>query len=122
MRYSKKMLKPKSFYFAFKGIADLLSGRHPNAMVHLVAVVSVCIAGYFFKISTSEWLAVILCFIAVIALEAMNSAIEYVVDLASPEFHPLAKKAKDMAAGAVLLAAIGTVVIAAIIFLPKFNP
>ncbi len=116
------MLKPKSFYFAFKGIADLLSGRHPNAMVHLVAVVSVCIAGYFFKISTSEWLAVILCFIAVIALEAMNSAIEYVVDLASPEFHPLAKKAKDMAAGAVLLAAIGTVVIAAIIFLPKFNP
>lgn len=116
------MLKPKSFYFAFKGIADLLSGRHPNAMVHLVAVVSVCIAGYFFKISTSEWLAVILCFIAVITLEAMNSAIEYVVDLASPEFHPLAKKAKDMAAGAVLLAAIGTVVIAAIIFLPKFNP
>jgi diacylglycerol kinase len=51
----------------------------------------------------------------------MNSAIEYVVDLASPEFHPLAKKAKDMAAGAVLLAAIGTVVIAAIIFLPKLN-
>jgi diacylglycerol kinase len=81
----------------------------------------VCIAGYFFKISTSEWLAVILCFIAVITLEAMNSAIEYVVDLASPEFHPLAKKAKDMAAGAVLLAAIGTVVIAAIIFLPKLN-
>jgi diacylglycerol kinase len=115
------MLKPKSFYFAFKGIADLFSGRHPNAMVHLMAVVSVCIAGYFFKISTCEWLAVILCFIAVITLEAMNSAIEYVVDLASPEFHPLAKKAKDMAAGAVLLAAIGTVVIAAIIFLPKLN-
>jgi diacylglycerol kinase len=115
------MLKPKSFYFAFKGIADLFSGRHPNAMVHLMAVVSVCIAGYFFKISTSEWLAVILCFIAVITLEAMNSAIEYVVDLASPEFHPLAKKAKDMAAGAVLLAAIGTIVIAAIIFLPKLN-
>jgi diacylglycerol kinase len=115
------MLKPKSFYFAFKGIADLFSGRHPNAMVHLMAVVSVCIAGYFFKISTSEWLALILCFIAVITLEAMNSAIEYVVDLASPEFHPLAKKAKDMAAGAVLLAAIGTVVIAAIIFLPKLN-
>ena len=115
------MLKPKSFYFAFKGIADLFSGRHPNAIVHLVAVVTVCIAGYFFKISTSEWLVIILCFIAVISLEAMNSAIEYVVDLASPEHHPLAKKAKDMAAGAVLLTAIGAVVIAAIIFLPKFN-
>lgn len=113
------MLKPKSFYFAFKGIADLFSGRHPNAMVHLMAVVSVCIAGYFFKISTSEWLAVILCFIAVITLEAMNSAIEYVVDLASPDYHPLAEKAKDMAAGAVLLAAIGSVIIALIIFLPK---
>ena len=113
------MLKPKSFYFAFKGIADLFSGRHPNAIVHLLAVVSVCIAGYFFKISTSEWLAVILCFIAVITLEAMNSAIEYVVDLASPDYHPLAEKAKDMAAGAVLLAAIGSVIIALIIFLPK---
>lgn len=113
------MLKPKSFYFAFKGIADLFSGRHPNAIVHLLAVVSVCLAGYFLKISTSEWLAVILCFIAVITLEAMNSAIEYVVDLASPDYHPLAEKAKDMAAGAVLLAAIGSVIIALIIFLPK---
>jgi diacylglycerol kinase len=115
------MIKLKSFYFAFKGIADLFSGRHPNAIVHLLAVVIVCLAGYFLKISAGEWLAVILCFIAVISMEAMNSAIEYVVDLASPEYHPLAKKAKDMAAGAVLLTAIGAVVIAAIIFLPKFN-
>lgn len=115
------MLKPKSFYFAFKGIADLFSGRHPNAIVHLLAVVIVCLAGFYFNINASEWLAVILCFVVVISLEAVNSAIEYVVDLASPEFHPLAKKAKDMAAGAVLLAAIGSVVIAAIIFFPKFN-
>ena len=113
------MLKPKSFYFAFKGIADLFSGRHPNAMVHLMAVVSVCIAGYFFKISAFEWLVIMLCFVAVISMEAMNSAIEYVVDLASPDYHPLAEKAKDMAAGAVLLAAIGSVIIALIIFLPK---
>ena len=113
------MLKPKSFYFAFKGIADLFSGRHPNAMVHLMAVVSVCIAGYFFKISVFEWLVIMLCFVAVISMEAMNSAIEYVVDLASPDYHPLAEKAKDMAAGAVLLAAIGSVIIALIIFLPK---
>jgi len=115
------MFRPKSFYFAFTGIADLFSGRHPNAIIHLLAVVTVCIAGYFLRISSNEWLVVVLCFTAVITLEAVNSAIEYVVDLASPEFHPLAKKAKDMAAGAVLLAAIGSVVIAAIIFLPKFN-
>jgi diacylglycerol kinase len=114
------MLKPKSFYFAFKGIADLFSGRHTNAIVHLLAVVTVCITGYFFKINTFEWIVIVLCFIAVISLEAVNSAIEYVVDIVSPEYHPLAEKAKDMAAAAVLLAAIGTVVIAAIIFLPKF--
>jgi diacylglycerol kinase len=52
-------------------------------------------------------------------LEAVNSAVEYVVDLASPDYHKLAEKAKDMAAGAVLLAAIGSVIIALIIFLPK---
>jgi len=115
------MFKLKSFYFAITGLADLFSGRHPNAIVHLIAVATVCFAGYFFKISTNEWLAVILCFIAVISLEAVNSAIEYAVDLASPELHPLAKKAKDMAAAAVLLAAVGSVIVAAIIFLPKFN-
>jgi diacylglycerol kinase len=113
------MLNPKSFYFAFKGIADLFSGRHPNAIVHLLAVVTVCIAGYFFKISSFEWLVIVLCFMAVITLEAVNSAIEYVVDLVSPDYHPLAEKAKDMAAGAVLLAALGSIIIAAIVFLPK---
>jgi diacylglycerol kinase len=113
------MLKPKSFYFAYKGIADLFSGRHPNAIIHLLAVVVVSIAGFSFDLSASEWLFIVLCFIIVIALEAVNSAIEYVVDLASPEYHPLAEKAKDMAAGAVLIAAMGAFIIAVIIFLPK---
>ncbi len=113
------MFKPKSFYFAYKGIADLFSGRHPNAIIHLLAVVVVCIAGFFFGLSASEWLVIVLCFVIVIALEAVNSAIEYVVDLASPEYHKLAEKAKDMAAAAVLISAIGSVIIAAIIFLPK---
>lgn len=113
------MLKAKSFQFAFKGIADLFSGSHPNAIVHLLAVLLVCLAAFFLKISTNEWLVIIICFIVVISLEAMNSAIEYVVDLVSPDYHPLAKKAKDMAAGAVLLAAIGSAIIASIIFLPK---
>jgi diacylglycerol kinase len=113
------MLKPKSFYFAYKGIADLFSGRHPNAIFHLLAVVVVCIAGFSFGLSTSEWLVIVLCFVIVITLEAVNSAVEYVVDLASPDYHKFAEKAKDMAAGAVLLAAIGSVIIALIIFLPK---
>ena len=84
-----------------------------------MAVVVVCIAGFSFGLSTSEWLVIVLCFVIVITLEAVNSAVEYVVDLASPDYHKLAEKAKDMAAGAVLLAAIGSVIIALIIFLPK---
>jgi diacylglycerol kinase len=113
------MINPKSFYFAFKGLLDLFSGRHKNAVVHLIAVFVVSVSGFYFKINYLEWCIVILCFVLVIALEAINSAIEYLTDLASPDFHPLAGKAKDMAAGAVLIAAIGSVVIAFVIFFPK---
>lgn len=114
------MFKLKSFYYAFKGIADLLSGRHPNAMIHLLAVFVVTALGFWLGLSAIEWCIIVLCFALVLALEAVNSAIEYIVDLVSPDYHLLAGKAKDIAAGAVLLAAIGAVIIAAIIFLPKF--
>jgi len=114
------MLKIKSFYYAFKGIADLLSGRHPNAMIHLLAVIIVSITGFWLRLSATEWCIIILCFALVLALEAVNSAIEYIVDLVSPDYHTLAGKAKDMAAAAVLLAAIAAAIIATIIFLSKF--
>ena len=110
----------KSFLYAFRGIFDLLSGRHPNALIHLLAIIVVTIAGFYFGLERSGWVAVVLCFGLVLALEAVNSAIEYVVDLASPERHPLAGKAKDMAAGAVLIGAIAAVVVAGIIFWPYF--
>ncbi len=113
------MFNPRSFYFAFKGITDLFSGRHPNAIIHLLAVLLVTMGGFYFNIDNWEWTIVIVCFIIVISLEAINSAIEYLVDLISPEFNELAGKAKDMAAAAVLLAAIGSVIIAFIIFIPK---
>jgi diacylglycerol kinase len=114
------MINLKTFYYAFKGVIDLFSGRHPNAIVHLAAVFAVSVSGFIFNISAIEWCIVVLCFIAVISLEAINSAIEYIVDLISPEHHPLAGKAKDIAAAAVLIAAVGSVLIATIIFLPKF--
>jgi len=114
------MLNPKSFYYAFKGIADLLSGRHKNAIIQMLAVYVVTGFGFWFGIEAWEWCIVILCFMMVLALEAVNSAIEYAIDLSSPEQHPLAGKAKDMAAAAVLIAAIGTVIIAGIIFVPRF--
>jgi len=60
----------------------------------------VTVAGFFFSISSLEWVAVVLCIASVFALEAVNTALEYLTDLASPEFHPLAGKAKDVAAGA----------------------
>lgn len=113
------MINPKTFFYAFKGIADLFSGRHPNAIIHLLAVLTVTAIGFLLNIEFWEWSVVVLCYMIVIALEAVNSAIEYVVDLVSPEEHPLAGKAKDMAAGAVLLAAIGSVIIAGLIFIPK---
>ena len=109
----------KSFFYAFKGIGDLLSGRHPNALIHLLAIIVVTSAGLYFDLNVSEWCIVVLCFGLVLSLEAVNSALEYIVDLASPNQHPLAGKAKDMAAGAVLIAALTTIIIAAIIFIPK---
>ena len=109
----------KSFYFAFKGVADLFSGRHPNAIIHLLAVIIVGIAGVCYNISNTEWSMVIVCIMTVLSMEAVNSAIEYIVDLVSPQYHPLAGKAKDIAAAAVLLSAIGSVLVAMFIFIPK---
>ena len=76
-------------------------------------------AGWYFQITRQEWLALVLAMTLVLALEAVNTAIEYLTDLVSPEYHPLAGKAKDVAAAAVLIAAIGAVVVGAIVFLPR---
>jgi len=113
------MLKARlnSFRYAFKGIADLL--RHtPNARIHLFMTCCVLIAGFFFGITRVEWCILILCIALVFAAEAANTAIEYLTDLVSPEYHQLAGKTKDAAAAAVLLAAIGTAIVGIIIFAP----
>lgn len=107
-----------SFRYAFQGLKDLFISQ-PNARIHLMASIAVILAGIFFQISATEWMVVSLCIILVLSLEATNTAIEYLTDLVSPGQHPLAGKTKDVAAAAVLLAAIGSVVIAGIIFLPK---
>lgn len=107
-----------SFRFAIKGLADLFKTQ-PNARVHLAATVLVLGAGIYFHISRTEWAALALCVAMVVSMEAMNTAIEHVVDLVSPDFHPLAGRAKDVAAAAVLLAAMGAVAVGGIVFLPK---
>lgn len=107
-----------SFKYAFKGIYDLFATQ-PNSQFHLAAALVVVAAGCWFGLSTLEWVAVILCIACVIAAEAANTALEYLTDLVSPEYHPLAGKAKDAAAAAVLIMAIGAGVVGILIFWPK---
>lgn len=108
----------KSFSYAFKGIASLFASQ-PNARIHAVVLSCVVAAGFYFKVDKTEWLTIVLIATLVLSAEAMNTAVEFVVDLVSPDYHPLAGKAKDVAAAAVLLAAFGAVAIGLIIFLPK---
>lgn len=107
----------KSFGYAFKGIASLLKKEH-NAWIHCLAIVVVTSLGFYFHITPTEWCIVLLCFGMVLAAEGFNTAIERLVDLVSPERHPVAGDVKDVAAGAVLICAIAAAIIGFIIFLP----
>lgn len=113
--YLKK--RRKSFGHAFAGVAIFFK-ETAHAKIHAVATLLVVVCGFVFDVSSTEWLILLLCIGLVLGLEAMNTALEYVVDLVSPNYHPLAKKAKDVAAAAVLMAAMASAVVAAIIFLP----
>lgn len=108
----------KSFGYAFYGICTAIKER--NMRIHLFCAVAVFIAGLLTGISVLEWLIIIMIIALVIAAEMINTAIESVVNLASPDFHPLAKQAKDIAAGAVLVFAMASVIIGLLIFLPKW--
>lgn len=96
----------------------MLRTQH-NAWIHAIATTVVAVAGVLFQLSRTEWCIIVLAVVAVWTAEALNTAFEFLTDMASPEFHPLAGKAKDVAAGAVLLAAIGAVIIGLFIFGPK---
>ena len=108
----------KSFAYAFEGIfAGIRKER--NMKIHCAAAVLVVIAGAVLGISTTEWCICFLLFGLIMSLELVNTAVEAVVDLVTEEKKPLAKLAKDTAAGAVLIAAIMAAVTGVIIFLPK---
>lgn len=95
----------KSFTYAWKGVCSFLSKEH-NAWIHCAAIIAVTIAGIRFEITRTEWLVILLCFAMVLAAEAFNTAIERLVNLVSPDYHPIAGDVKDIAAGAVLICAI----------------
>ncbi|MBQ8241518.1 MAG: diacylglycerol kinase family protein [Bacteroides sp.] len=107
----------KSFVYAFQGIGSFLKKEH-NAWIHCTAIVLVTWGGFHFQITSTEWCIVLLCFGLVLAAEAFNTAIERLVNLVSPDYHPLAGDVKDVAAGAVLICAITAAIIGCIIFLP----
>lgn len=117
MNELKKRLK--SFAYAFQGIGSFLK-KEPNAWIHCTAIILVTIVGFHFRITVTEWCIVLLCFGLVLAAEAFNTAIERLVNLVSPNFHPIAGDVKDIAAGAVLICAIVAAIIGLIIFIPYF--
>lgn len=107
-----------SFKYAFHGIIKSYHGEQ-NLKIHTFMAILVIIFGFFLKISYVEWLICLILIALVLMAEFFNTAIEYVVDLASPKVHPLAKAAKDTASAGVLMMAIIAATIGFIIFLPK---
>ena len=102
---------------ALHGIIEMLKSQH-NAWIHLTATVCVIVAGAVLGVSTTQWCLLVLVITTVWVAEGLNTAFEFLCDVASPEFHPLVKKSKDVAAGAVLLSAVGAVAVGLIIFIP----
>lgn len=107
----------RSFRCALRGIWVMISSQ-PNAWIHAAATLVVIFLGLYFHLTRAEWCWIILAMMSVWTAEALNTAFEFLADVAVPEFHPLAERAKDVAAGAVLLAAIGSVFIGVIVFWP----
>lgn len=105
----------ESFTYAFKGVVTLVKTQH-NAWVHVLATVLVVAAGFYVGLSAEHWIAVLLATSLVWVAEALNTAMEFLCDATIPEFHPLIEKAKDVAAGAVLISAVAALVIAIIVF------
>jgi diacylglycerol kinase len=106
----------RAFVYAGRGVAVFL--RQRNARVHVALSAVACGLGAWLGLDAVRWCVLALTIALVLAAEALNTAIECVVDLASPGRHPLARDAKDVAAGAVLITAIAAVVVGCVLFLP----
>jgi len=108
----------RSFVYAFRGICFCISQEH-NAWIHSLIAILVISAGFIFRISTMEWIAVLLCIAIVFAAEIINTAIERLIDKLYPDFQPDAGTIKDLTAGAVLICAFFSAIIGLMIFVPK---
>ena len=108
----------KAFKCAYDGVVHAITTQR-NFKIHLIAALFAIAIAIYFQVSPIEFAIVILCIFSVFACELINTAVESVIDLVSPEWNELAKHAKDCAAGAVLLVSIMSVIIAAFIFIPR---
>jgi diacylglycerol kinase len=107
-----------SFKFAFEGIAHAFKTQR-NFRIHCGITLLVLVIGIALRISLDQWAILLVMIALVFQAELVNTALESLVDKVSPEVHPLAKVAKDCAAGAVLITAIGAVIVGLLIFGPK---
>lgn len=107
-----------AFRNAGRGLAQAARTER-NVRIDLTAAGAVIVLGFAFGIDAPSWLAIIICIGMMMALETVNTAIEAVVDLASPGYHELARKAKDCAAGAALAGAVASVAVGAVVFVPR---
>lgn len=104
---------------AFEGISSLLK-TEKNTWIYIPISLIVIALGFYFQISLPEWLSLVICIGLVWSFEAMNTSLEALVNLSSPEIHPMAKLSKDCAAAGVLIAAITSAVVGMLVFLPYF--
>jgi len=108
----------KSIQYAIEGIKTAFQ-EEPNFKIHFAIAILVLILAGFLGFSSSEWLLLLFTISFVLVVEFINTSLEDIVNLINPEVHPLAKKAKDVMAAAVLISAITSVFVGVILFLPK---
>jgi diacylglycerol kinase (ATP) len=107
----------RSVKCALQGIQIMVKSQH-NAWIHSAATLMVTAVSLAVGLSAGEWCWIVLAVVSVWTAEALNTAFEFLTDVASPTFHPIAAKAKDVAAGAVLLSAVGAVIIVVLVLGP----
>ncbi len=111
--------RAKSVSYAWEGLVTFFRTQH-NAWIHVAAAAGVILLGFWLDVTEGEWCWIVMAITLVFISELFNTALEFLTDLASPDLHPLAKKVKDVAAAAVLIAAIGAIAIGVLVFLPYF--
>ena len=108
----------RSFGYALRGIAALLATQH-NAWIHALATLAVIVVGFVLQVDATQWALLCLAIGLVWLAEALNTALEALCDRVAPDAHPLVARAKDVAAGGVLLASCAAAAVGLIVFLPK---